>query len=190
MSLPTRPPGLTEQPGPDSTVMRPPPRGPNGCMRVLSPRRRLGLLVLGSCAGPRRRQGPFFTRALHLDPAAAAGPSRYGKPAKPCLEVGRPPPGWAGLGGRTRPPTIPVRPHAPVRRGHAGSPSVRPGRRPPRGPQLARGPRRSWSRASSEWSGRPKRAEHGATFVRWLLPSLSTRPCADSAGPRWIGGRA
>jgi hypothetical protein len=32
----TRPPGLTEQPGPDSTVMRPRPRGPNGCMRVLS----------------------------------------------------------------------------------------------------------------------------------------------------------
>jgi hypothetical protein len=28
----TRPPDLTEQPGPDAIVMRTPPRGPNGCM--------------------------------------------------------------------------------------------------------------------------------------------------------------
>jgi hypothetical protein len=63
----TRPPGLTEQPGPDAIVMRTPPRARMGACEP-TPVDRPGLLAIRSCAGRSRRQGRSTPRALHLDP--------------------------------------------------------------------------------------------------------------------------
>jgi hypothetical protein len=85
----TRPPGLTEQPGPDSTVMRPRPGVRMGAWES-SPRRRLGLLVhdpVPVLAGVRVFPPPGRFTLTRLRPA---NPAATGSQPNPAYEQGEP----------------------------------------------------------------------------------------------------